>query len=174
MAKTVDDFKTVWIFQKLVSDPFNWCSIRFVLITAVFVLFAGTLASTGAPYFIEEPSDTYVEKGKSAILNCLVGGNPKPAVTWRRNGIALHLSSGGRRTIKPNGSLYFSEIIDDKTSKPDEGTYQCEALSQSDMSLDYQILSRTARLVVAGRPSSVEYLFNPCGAHSSMMISQNV
>ena len=53
--------------------------------------------------------------------------------------------------IKSNGSLYFSEIIHDQ----DEGTYQCEALSSSDMGLDYQILSRTARVIVAGKSDSV-------------------
>lgn len=124
--------------------------IRFVLYTV------GALASTGAPYFIEEPSDTYVEKGKPAVLNCLVGGNTKSAIAWRRNGIALDLSSDGRRMIKPNGSLYFSEIIHDE----DEGTYQCEALSSSDMGLDYQILSRTARLIVAGKSNCMFFLFN--------------
>ncbi|KAL9972279.1 hypothetical protein ACROYT_G018562 [Oculina patagonica] len=115
----------------------------------------GALASTGAPYFIEEPSDTYVEKGKSALLNCLVGGNTKSAITWRRNGIALDLSSDGRTTIKPNGSLYFSKIIHDKSHKPDEGTYQCEAFASNDMGLDFQILSRTARLIVADISSEV-------------------
>lgn len=59
----------------------------------------------------------------------------------------MDLVQDGRRMIKPNGSLYFSEIIHDE----DEGTYQCEALSSNDMGLDYQILSRTARLIVAGK-----------------------
>ena len=115
--------------------------IRFVLYTV------GALASTGAPYFIDEPFDTYVENGKPAVLNCLTGGNVKSAIAWRRNGIFLDLARDGRRMINPNGSLYFSEIIHDE----DEGTYQCEALSSNDMGLDYQILSRTARLIVAGK-----------------------
>ena len=108
--------------------------------------FAGASAVT-APYFIEEPSDIYVRKGKSAVLNCRVGGNPKPSIKWKRNGITLTLDS--RRMIKPDGSLYFTEIIHNKTHKPDEGTYQCEAVSY--ISLDYQVISRTARLIVAGK-----------------------
>lgn len=59
----------------------------------------------------------------------------------------MDLAQDSRRMIKSNGSLYFSEIIDDE----DEGTYQCEALSSNDMALDYRILSRTARLIVAGK-----------------------
>ena len=119
-------------------------------------MYLGTLASTGAPYFIKEPSDTYVERGKSAVLDCLVGGTHKSAITWRRNGIRLDLSNDERRMIKPNGSLYFSEIIHDITQKPDEGTYQCEALSHNDMGLDFQIVSRTARLIVAGKSLTMQ------------------
>ena len=111
----------------------------------------GALASIGAPYFLDEPSDTYVENGKPALLNCLTGGNIKSAIAWRKNGIFLDLAQDGRRMIKSNGSLYFSEIIHDL----DEGTYQCEALSSNDMGLDYQILSRTARVIVAGKSDSI-------------------
>lgn len=117
------------------------------MVTRSVLFTAGALASTGGPYFIDEPSDTYAESGNPAVLNCLTGGNIKSAIAWRRNGVLLDLSRDGRRMIKPNGSLYFSEIIHDE----DEGTYQCEALSSNDMGLDYQILSRTSRLIVAGK-----------------------
>lgn len=63
----------------------------------------------------------------------------------------MDLARDGRRMIKPNGSLYFSEIIHGE----DEGTYQCEALSSNAMGLDYQILSRTARLIVAGKSDCI-------------------
>ena len=136
-----------WTFEipttltRFALDPLVIPVIRYVLYTV------GALSSTGAPHFIDEPSDTYVEKGKPAVLNCLTGGNIKSAIAWRRNGIFLDLAQDSRRMIKSNGSLYFSEIIDDE----DEGTYQCEALSSNDMALDYRILSRTARLIVAGK-----------------------
>ena len=104
-----------------------------------------------APYFIEEPTDIFVRKGKSAELKCRVGGDPKPSIKWKRNGITLTLDS--RRTIKPDGSLYISEIIHNKTQKPDEGTYQCEAVSY--ISLDYRVISRTARVIVAGKYSCI-------------------
>ena len=91
------------------------------------------------------------------MLNCLTGGSIKSAIAWTRNGIFLDLARDGRRMIKPNGSLYFSEIIHDE----DEGIYQCEALSSNDMGLDYQILSRTAHLIVAGkRTVSISKVFS--------------
>lgn len=126
------------------------------------VFFPGTFASTKAPpYFIEEPSDTYVKKGRPAVLKCQVGGNPKPSIMWKRNGNKVDLTSDSRRMIKPDGSLYFSEIIHHKTQKPDEGTYQCEAFSQIS-NLDYQIISKTARLIVAGKSVflRLEYIHN--------------
>ena len=117
-------------------------------------MYLEVLASTRAPYFIKEPTDTYVQRGKSAVLDCLVGGSLKAAITWRKNGIALRdLSQDDRRMIKPNGSLYFSKVYHDTAENSDEGAYQCEALTRNDMNLDFQILSRTARLLVAGKPS---------------------
>ncbi|XP_022797152.1 hemicentin-1-like isoform X1 [Stylophora pistillata] len=113
------------------------------------------LGSTGAPYFIKEPRDTYAQRGKSAVLDCLVGGNLKAAIAWRRNGIVLDLSQDDRRMIRPDGSLYFSKVNHNTTENSDEGIYQCEALTRNDMDLDFQILSRTARLVVAEISSKV-------------------
>lgn len=79
-----------------------------------------------------------------------MGGNPKPSIMWKRNGNKLDLTSDNHRTIRPDGSLYFSKIIHLKAEKPDEGTYQCEAFSQIS-NLDYQIASKTARLIVASK-----------------------
>ena len=124
---------------------------KWLLVIIFEVFFPGTFALTKTPpYFIEEPSDTYVKKGRPAVLKCQVGGNPKPSIMWKRNGNKLDLTSDSRRMIKPDGSLFFSEIIHHKTQKPDEGTYQCEAFSQIS-NLDYQIVSKTARLIVAGK-----------------------
>ena len=52
--------------------------------------------------------------------------------------------------IKQDGSLYFTEIIHNKTDKPDEGIYHCEAESSFE-SRDYQVISRSARVIIAGK-----------------------
>lgn len=109
---------------------------------------AGTFSR--APYFIEEPSDIYVKKGRPAELHCRVGGTPKPSIIWKRNDNNLDLTSDSRRGITANGSLYFSEIIHNKTQKPDEGIYQCAATSRI-QGFDHKVLSRTARVIVAGK-----------------------
>ena len=81
-------------------------------------------------------------------MKCQVGGDPRPSIIWKRNGKQVTLDS--RRNIKPDGSLYFTEILHNRTHKPDEGIYQCEAVSRVN-SYDYKIISRTARVTVAGK-----------------------
>ena len=135
------------------------------------MFFPGIFASTKSPpYFIEEPSDTYVKKGRPAVLKCQVGGNPKPSIMWKRNGYKLDLTSDSRRMIKPDGSLYFSQIIHHKTQKPDEGTYECEAFSQIS-NLDYQIVSKTAHLIVAGKSM---FLRLACNLHNLSVLWKNI
>ena len=121
-------------------------------------MYLEVLASTRAPYFIKEPTDTYVQRGKSAVLDCLVGGSLKAAITWRKNGIALRdLSQDDRRMIKPDGSLYFSKVNHDTAENSDEGAYQCEALTRNDMNLDFQILSRTELVTVRKNCHGITY-----------------
>ncbi|KAM7446448.1 putative aminophospholipid-translocase [Porites harrisoni] len=126
------------------------CRACFIVIVQL-AAFSGSLGIK-VPYFIEEPSDIYARRGRPTLLKCQVGGDPKPSIRWRRNGVPLSLDS--RRTINPDGSLYFSEIIHNKTQKPDEGTYQCEGVLSYN-SEDYRIISRTARLIIAGISSKV-------------------
>lgn len=130
--------KSSWVIPSRVNSKINgwlWWS------------FTGSLAAV-LPHFIEEPSETYVRKGKPTTLKCQVGGDPRPSIIWKRNGKQVTLDS--RRNIKPDGSLYFTEILHNRTHKPDEGIYQCEAVSRVN-SYDYKIISRTARVTVAGK-----------------------
>ena len=132
-----------------------YCTYSVIVLNS---LNAALQASNEAPYFIEEPSDIYVRKGKPASLSCVVGGHPKPAVGWMRDGVPLDVTGDSRRTIKPDGSLHFSQIIHSRDEKPDEGKYQCEALSQIS-----RIVSKTAHVIVAGK---LTYLILVCSLHS--------
>lgn len=127
------------------------CLLAIIQLAAI----SGTFSR--APYFIEEPSDIYVKKGRPAELHCRVGGTPKPSIIWKRNDNNLDLTSDSRRGITANGSLYFSEIIHNKTQKPDEGIYQCAASSRI-QGFDHKVLSRTARVIVAGISSKVSVI----------------
>ena len=70
------------------------------------------------PYFLQEPDDITASNGEDILLECEVGGDPRPTVLWHReDGTLPH----GRTSIQ-NGQL----SIQDVTPK-DEGVYVCEA-----------------------------------------------
>ena len=51
------------------------------------------------------------------------------------------------RRLLANGSLYFSTVQHTRTTRPDEGLYQCVAKAEKIGT----IVSRTAKLQVAGK-----------------------
>ena len=112
----------------------------------IFLKFLVVLAGS-APKLIQEPSDLVVQKNRPASLHCIATGSPKPRITWWHNGVPVSYSNNGI-TLFPNGTLHFSSIRHSKTSKPDEGYYQCLASSQNRR---FVIVSRKANLKVAGK-----------------------
>lgn len=79
----------VWIYEILIDF------IRFILNFLVILFICFVLCIVGVLirvlYFIDEFFDIYVENGKLVVLNCLIGGNIKFVIVWRRNGIFLDL-----------------------------------------------------------------------------------
>ncbi|XP_076366090.1 neogenin-like isoform X4 [Tachypleus tridentatus] len=93
--------------------------------------------------FTIEPSDSVVVKNSSALLNCGVEGKPK--IDWKKEGKVLKFIEDSRRSLLPNGSLYFSNVHHTRTEHPDEGIYQCMATIDNLGT----IVSRSAKLQVA-------------------------
>lgn len=100
-------------------------------------------------YFSVEPSDVIAVRDRPAIFNCVAGGDSSLQIQWKRDELYLHLEGDVRRSILPNGSLYFSNILPtSRSERPDEGLYQCVATSgQGDI-----IVSRSAKLQIASLP----------------------
>lgn len=97
-----------------------------------------------------EPEDTLAIRGNSALLNCSTHSDPAAAavrVEWKKDGTFMSLVSDERRSVLPDGSLFFAHVVHSKHNKPDEGTYQCVATIDNIGSIS----SRTARLAVAGK-----------------------
>ncbi|KAL1444290.1 hypothetical protein MTO96_007077 [Rhipicephalus appendiculatus] len=109
---------------------------------------SGVGVSFGEFRFLEEPSDTVVSKDGPALLNCSAAGDPKPTISWKREGTLLHLINDPRRSILLNGSLHFRSVHHTRAERPDEGVYQCVATIPNVGTM----LSRSAKLQVAALP----------------------
>ncbi|XP_023215993.1 neogenin-like isoform X2 [Centruroides sculpturatus] len=99
-------------------------------------------------YFKVEPSDIIVVKDAPAMLDCVAIGNPVPVIEWKKEGAIMQFIGETRRSILPNGSLYFSSVYHTRTERPDEGVYQCIATIKNVGT----IVSRLAKLQIASLP----------------------
>ncbi|XP_037573231.1 neogenin isoform X1 [Dermacentor silvarum] len=128
--------------------------LRWFVLAVSYVLIgvSSTVKGVGVSFaefrFLEEPSDTVVSKDGPALLNCSAAGDPKPAVSWKREGTLLHLINDPRRSILSNGSLHFRSVHHTRAERPDEGVYQCVATIPNVGTM----LSRSAKLQVAALP----------------------
>ncbi|XP_026564909.1 protein turtle homolog B, partial [Pseudonaja textilis] len=97
------------------------------------------LTVNAPPTFTETPPQ-YVEakEGGSITLTCMAFGNPKPTVTWLREG---ELLGGSNKYRVSDGSLTVMSI-----SRDDRGAYTCRAYSIQGEAV------HTTRLLVQGPP----------------------
>lgn len=72
------------------------------------------------PYFIQTPANIFAHTNSDVLMQCEVGGNPVPEVTWRKNGEKVYPSDYfqllGGSNLKILGLL-----------NSDGGIYQCFA-----------------------------------------------
>jgi len=96
-----------------------------------------------------------VAKNEPATLNCKAEGDPTPVITWYRDGLPVTTANenpSSHRMLLPSGQLFFLRIINNKNSKPDVGTYYCNATSPR---TGASAVSRNATLQIAGRRSHI-------------------
>ncbi|CAH3116792.1 unnamed protein product [Pocillopora meandrina] len=77
-----------------------------------------------APEFDKPLQNRTVVKGKKVLLKCYASGNPKPEVTWYRNGKAIRNKSGPFSIIERNGSFRLKIRM---VELSDAGWYICVA-----------------------------------------------
>ena len=75
--------------------------------------------SISAPSLLQSPVGTTVNESQTAILKCIVDGNPRPKVTWSKLNSSLPM---GRHVVESSGALIMKDV------RPgDEGVYSCRA-----------------------------------------------
>jgi len=75
------------------------------------------------PSIADSPSEYYVREGSSVRLTCDVEGDPKPQITWTKNGMRIS-DSGPHYFMDGSGSL---EVL--SADRRDTGAYSCTAVS---------------------------------------------
>lgn len=106
-------------------------SDEIIYLDAMFLL-------SGAPTITEEPVDTVVDAGSTAVLYCQAEGEPTPTLEWTQQGRPL--VGKDRFSSLPKGSLRISSV-----QKEDTAHYECVARN-----LMGSVLVRVA-LTVRGR-----------------------
>lgn len=94
-----------------------------------------------------------VDLGKDAEFQCSVTGQPRPVISWAKDGLPVREGSSGRSKVTGNdGSmLRISSIVRD-----DKGMYQCFAKN------DYEMVQATAELRLGGKNSHDTPFFTHC------------
>ncbi|XP_061659761.1 protein turtle homolog B isoform X1 [Syngnathoides biaculeatus] len=125
------------------SDDQGWYECKVLMLEQQYDTFYNGswvhLTVNAPPTFTETPPQ-YVEakEGGSIILTCIAFGNPKPSVSWLRDGNLL-ISNAKYKVF--DGSLTVQSI-----TREDRGAYTCRAFSPQGEAI------HTTRLLVQGPP----------------------
>lgn len=76
------------------------------------------------PRITTKPVPTNATKGSLTVLECVVTGNPRPTVSWTKDGSSVVIA--GHISIVGESNLQFSPV---KVS--DAGLYSCHATSKN-------------------------------------------
>ncbi|XP_076267097.1 neogenin protein frazzled isoform X3 [Rhynchophorus ferrugineus] len=119
------------------------CKFLFLMIATVLT---PTTQGHAVLEFSVEPTDTVVEAGQSAVLDCVVKAShhqQSVLIQWLdQDGSKLTFLSDLYRSQLTNGSLYINSVVEEQRLT---GTYQCMATLPNVGS----IVSRTAKLSIA-------------------------
>ncbi|XP_050613036.1 obscurin isoform X35 [Macaca thibetana thibetana] len=113
-----------------------------------------------APHFLLRPTSIHVREGSEATFRCRVGGSPKPAVSWSKDGRRLGEPDGPRVRVEELGEASALRI---RAARPrDGGTYEVRAENPLGAA------SAAAALVV---DSDAAYTASPPGTSTAALLA---
>lgn len=92
--------------------------------TARLTVYATSTGDSSPPTFTRAIKDSYYLQEDELVLECRVRGEPKPKITWIKDGIELKSGEKYRQHDQSDG--YCKLIINEPTSA-DSGAYTCQA-----------------------------------------------
>lgn len=92
--------------------------MQILLLSISFYLFF----SSEKPKFIRPMRNKEIEVGGSAVLDCIISGNPRPKILWYKDGEEIRKVAG----IKVTDKMLIITSFQEK----DQGTYQCRATNR--------------------------------------------
>ncbi|XP_064599261.1 hemicentin-2-like [Liolophura sinensis] len=106
------------------------------------------------PRIVIHPQDTVAESDESASLDCLSRGEPRPTISWYKDGhlvVTAVQNPAAQRLLLRDGSLFFLRVKGGPSS--DEGVYYCRASNE-----DGSVVSRNATLLIKVSHDSVSVI----------------
>lgn len=67
----------------------RWAFLSVAVETKEQVTVEVRTGESAAPFFMKKPAAQRLVEGGSVVFECQVGGNPKPHVIWKKNGLPL-------------------------------------------------------------------------------------
>lgn len=77
------------------------------------------------PTFVDKPRIVSENNGKLVIMDCKVKANPKPEITWTREGVIVQESSKCIMSMREKIDLYYIKLELIEPGLDDSGLYKC-------------------------------------------------
>lgn len=101
---------------------------------ALSTVTAAGIGPIGPPQIVQRPRSSKLLQGSDAIFRAKVGGNPKPKISWFRNGVRIASSNSPRCRMTYEDQIATLSIM--KAEPEDTGHYTMLAENVSGPSTD--------------------------------------
>ncbi|XP_075786089.1 neuronal cell adhesion molecule isoform X15 [Pelodiscus sinensis] len=84
-----------------------------------------TVTVKAAPYWITAPRNLVLSPGEDGTLICRANGNPKPSISWLRNGVSIAIAPEDPSRKVDGDTIIFSDVQESLSA-----VYQCNASNE--------------------------------------------